>query len=163
MHAHRTTIDTIAKECIALRVRMLSRIVTGIYDTALRPLGLKAAQFNLLIAAAKLGLASPAKVCQILHLDASTLSRNLDRLRAGGWLETVEGDDARRQPFRLTPAGKRLLGRAIPAWDRAQARVRHLLGDEAVARLMAATARAATPTAPATSVGGRTRRQAPSP
>ena len=38
-----TTIDTIARECIAVRVRMLNRIITGIYDDALRPLGLRLA------------------------------------------------------------------------------------------------------------------------
>ena len=32
-----TLIDTIAGECIAVRMRMLNRMVTNIYDDALRP------------------------------------------------------------------------------------------------------------------------------
>jgi DNA-binding MarR family transcriptional regulator len=121
-------IDTIARECLVTRARVLSRVVTGIYDDALRPLGLKASQMSILVAAAKMGLARPVKVCSILRLDPSTLSRNVERMRARGWLEVVEGDDARSQPFRLTAAGRRLLERAIPAWEGAQKRALRELG-----------------------------------
>src|ERR1700687_5247207 len=67
-------IDIIARECIAVRMRLLNRVVTKVYDDALRPLGLKISQANILVAAWKLGLVNPLKLCQILHLDASTLS-----------------------------------------------------------------------------------------
>src|SRR6516165_12032214 len=93
-----TSIDTIAKTCIAVRLRLVNRVVTNFYDDALRPLGLKASQLNILIVTAKLGLARPAQVCDILHLDASTLSRNVERMMAKGWLEVVPEDDARAQP-----------------------------------------------------------------
>ena len=82
--------------------------------------GLKVSQLNILIVAAKLGLARPAQVCEILQLDASTLSRNVERMRAQGWLEVVPEEDARAQPFRLTPQGKRLIEKATPAWEQAQ-------------------------------------------
>jgi hypothetical protein len=52
-----TSIDTIASNCIAVRLRLLNRVVTNFYDDALRPLGLKVSQLNLLIVTAKLGLA----------------------------------------------------------------------------------------------------------
>src|SRR5262252_4799676 len=127
------SIDTIARECIAVRLRLLNRVVTNLYDDALRPLGLKVSQLNILVVAAKLGLAQPAKVCDILQLDASTLSRNVDRMEAKGWLEVVPGKDARTQPFRLTNQGKRLLERAVPAWEKAQAQAAELLGEDGVA------------------------------
>ena len=34
-------LDRIAGQCIAVRVRLINRVVTGIYDEALRPLGIK--------------------------------------------------------------------------------------------------------------------------
>ena len=122
------TIDTIANECLAVRVRLLSRVVTGIYHGALRPVGLKASQLGILVVAAKMGVAEPGKVCAFLQLDPSTLSRNVERMRSRGWLETVEGKDARRQPFRLTTRGRKLLARAIPAWDRGQRQALEKLG-----------------------------------
>ena len=122
------SVDCMARECIARRVRSLSRVVTSLYDEALRPLGLKVTQANILTAAAKLRVAKPAQVCRILHMDESTLSRNVQRMRANGWLEAAEGEDGRQQPFRLTPSGRELLARAVPAWERAQREARKLLG-----------------------------------
>src|SRR6185437_11023454 len=66
------------------------------------------------------GQTRPAQVCDILQLDASTLSRNVKPLQAHGWLEVVPEEDARAQPFRLTPQGKRLIEKAVPAWEAAQ-------------------------------------------
>ena len=130
-----TSIDTIARTCIAVRLRLLNRVVTNLYDDALRPLGLKVSQLNILIVTAKLGLARPAQVCEILQLDASTLSRNVERMKAHGWLEVVPEEDARAQPFRLTPRGKRLIEKAVPAWEQAQRRASALLGEEGIALL----------------------------
>jgi DNA-binding MarR family transcriptional regulator len=131
------SIDVIAKTCIAVRLRKLNRVVTNFYDDALRPLGLKVSQLNILIVTAKLGLARPAQVCDILQLDPSTLSRNVERMRTPPhhWLEVVPDEDARTQPFRLTPQGRRLIEKAIPAWEQAQRQATELLGDEGIALL----------------------------
>ena len=128
-------IDAIARNCIALRLRLVNRIVTNLYDEVLRSLGLKISQLNIMVATAKLGLAQPSQVCEILHLDTSTLSRNVERMRAKGWLEVVPAEDARTQPFRLTPQGRRLLERAIPVWEKAQQEASQLLGQEGIAML----------------------------
>src|SRR5580692_9272842 len=130
-----SNIDTISRTCIAVRLRLLNRVVTSFYDDALRPLGLKVSQLNILIVAARLGLARPAQVCEILQLDTSTLSRNVKPLQAHGWLEVVPEEDARAQPFRLTPQGKRLVEKAVPAWQEAQRQATELLGVEGITLL----------------------------
>ena len=130
-----SSIDTISRTCIAVRLRLLNRVITNFYDDALRPLGLRVSQLNILTVTAWLGLARPAQVCDILQLDASTLSRNVKPLQARGWLEVVPGEDARAQPFRLTPQGKRLIEKAVPAWEQAQRRASELLGGEGVTLL----------------------------
>jgi DNA-binding MarR family transcriptional regulator len=132
---HDQAIDTIAKTCIAVRLRLLNRVITNFYDEALRPLGLKASQLNILIVTAKLGLARPAKVCEILQLDSSTLSRNVERMRTHGWLEVVPEADARAQPFRLTTQGKRLIEKAYSKWEEGQRQAEELLGNEGMAML----------------------------
>ena len=53
-------IDTIAGACIAVRLRLLNRVVTNLYDDALRPLGLKMSQLNILVATARIGVARTA-------------------------------------------------------------------------------------------------------
>ena len=124
--------DTIAQECLAVRMRMLNRVITNVYDDALRPLGVKASQLNILVAAKRAGLARPAEICQVLQLDTSTLSRNVERMKARGWLEVVPDEDARAQPFRLTAKGKRLLERSKPSWEQAQRKAAELLGENAI-------------------------------
>lgn len=133
--ANTSSIDTISTTCVAVRLRLLNRVITNFYDDALRPLGLKVSQLNILVVTARLGLARPAEVCDILQLDVSTLSRNVKPLQAHGWLEVVPEDDARAQPFRLTPQGRRLIEKALPAWEEAQRRATELLGNEGIALL----------------------------
>src|SRR5262245_55679492 len=128
-------VDTIAGQCLAVRLRLLNRVVTNFYDDALRPLGLRASQLNILTVTGKLGLARPARVCEILQLDTSTLSRNVERMRAQGWLEGVPEEDARAQPFRLTAQGRRMIEKAFPAWQEGQRQAAELLGREGTALL----------------------------
>jgi DNA-binding MarR family transcriptional regulator len=136
-----TIIDKVAGECVAVRLRMLNRVITNIYDDALRPLDLKVSQMNILVAAAKMGTARPTDVCEYLHLDVSTLSRNVERMKARGWLEVVPDEDGRSQPFRLTAQGGKLLEKAVPAWGEAQQQVKKVLGGGFVEQLNQATNR----------------------
>jgi DNA-binding MarR family transcriptional regulator len=128
-------VEIIARDCIAVRLRLLNRVITNLYDDALRSLGLKVSQLNILVVTAKLGLARPAAVCDLLQLDTSTLSRNVDRMRAKGWLEIVPGQDARAQPFRLSARGQMLVERAEPAWQQAQQKAGEIMGEDGVALL----------------------------
>ena len=127
----KTTENTIAAECIAVRLRMLSRVTTRMYDDALRPLGLRSSQLSILVATARLGVARPADLCERLQIEVSTLSRNVERMKANDWLEVVPDEDGRAQPFRLTRKGRGLLERAKPKWDEAQLQVKSLLGEHA--------------------------------
>ena len=135
------SIDNIASECIAVRLRILNRTVTSVYDDALRPLGLRVSQMNILVAAGKLGLARPADVASRLHMDVSTLSRNVERMKSRGWLETVPDEDGRAQPFQLTKDGRRMLQKAIPAWKKAQRATKELLGEDTISQIAAAVKR----------------------
>jgi DNA-binding MarR family transcriptional regulator len=128
----KTPEDIIFEQCLAGRLRILNRVVTNMYDEALRPLGVKTSQLNILVAAGKLGVARPADICERLQLDTSTLSRNVERMRAKGWFEVVGDVDGRAQPFRLTTKGRKLVEKAKPRWEEAQKKVRKLLGNETV-------------------------------
>src|SRR3954452_5708057 len=137
-------IDKIAGECVAVRLRMLNRVITNIYDDALRPLDLKVSQMNILVAAAKMGTARPLDVCEYLHLDVSTLSRNVERMKARGWLRVVPDQDGRSQPFQLTSQGWKLLEKAVPRWSEAQHEVARIFGDGFAHQLTRAAKRVAT-------------------
>jgi DNA-binding MarR family transcriptional regulator len=125
----------VIRDCIATRLRMANRMITKVYDDALRPYGLKVTQLSMLVLAVDRGLIHQSEVGAELQLDDSTLSRNLERMRVNGWLDKVSGDDARVHSYRLTEAGTALVGKAIPAWRRAQGKAQRLLGDAGIQAL----------------------------
>ncbi len=125
----------IERECIAKQVRLLNRVVTGAYDAALRPLGLTVGQLNVLVAVENRGPVLAAELCRALQMDASTLSRNVERMHTRGWIEEVSGEDGRSRPLRLTAKGRRIVRDALPAWETAQAEIRARLGREGTTAL----------------------------
>ncbi len=125
-----TTPKQIAETCIGSRVRLINRVITKIYDDALRPLGITIGQLNILVVIAKKETARPAEVSSALKIEVSTLSRNIERMRARGWIEILEdAEDARAHQFRLSPEGQNLLAEAYPAWEEAQEKAGELMGD----------------------------------
>ena len=125
----------VIRDCIATRLRMADRVITKVYDDSLRPFGLKVTQLSMLVVAEDRGFIRQSEVGAELRLDDSTLSRNLERMRANGWLEEAPADDARVHSYRLTEAGRDLLEKTIPAWRSAQREARRLLGDAGVQAL----------------------------
>ena len=57
-------IEAVSRECIANKVRLLTRAVTAIYDEALRPHGLKVSQMSVLVTVSTLGRARPCRRCK---------------------------------------------------------------------------------------------------
>jgi DNA-binding MarR family transcriptional regulator len=121
--------------CISTRLRLATRVITKVYDDALRPFGLTASQMSLLALAAGRECIRQADVSTTLQMDNSTVSRNLDRMRANGWLEEVADEDARVHSHRLTASGKALFERVMPAWRVAQRQAQKLLGESGVKAL----------------------------
>src|SRR5262249_44095254 len=63
----------VLRDCVATRLRMANRVVTKVYDDALRPHGLKVTQMAMLVVAEDRGLIRQSQVGAELQLDDSTL------------------------------------------------------------------------------------------
>ncbi len=124
-----STVETIARECLAVRLRMLNRRLTRVYDEALRPHGLSVAQLNMLVAIAFTGHISPTALGEALDLEKSTLSRNVKRLVDQGWVRVWAAVEGRGQLLGITDEGRALIEQVEPAWARAQEQARVLLGE----------------------------------
>jgi DNA-binding MarR family transcriptional regulator len=121
---------TISTECLAMRVRYLNRSLTSIYDNAFRPLGITASQVNLLVAIVQRGDLSPGQLGTIFSMEKSTLSRNLERMRKAGWVETGAPVSGRTHSIHATELGRTLLSEVFPRWQEAQTASNQLLGTE---------------------------------
>jgi DNA-binding MarR family transcriptional regulator len=128
----------VERECVGFRVRKLNRMVTAIYDGALARAGLKTSQFSVLVAVANREKAKPAELTKLLQMDESTLSRNVERMCAKGWLRLERDDDRRSHLIEVTDKGKALIRKCLPAWQQAQEEVTQRLGADSVSALRAA-------------------------
>jgi DNA-binding MarR family transcriptional regulator len=113
-----------------VRVRLLNRTITRIYDAALRECGLTIAQLNLLATIGNMQPATAHDVAAMLSLEISTLSRNARLMKTAGWIEVLPAARGNGRVLRLTRAGATKLDRALPAWHQAQTRTRELLGED---------------------------------
>lgn len=127
----------IMSECTAYRLRIINRAISRIYDDALRPFHLRVAQLNTLVVVMETGGLTPNELSQRMHMDASTVSRNVERMCNSGWLKLADIDDARSHEIQITERGMRLIADVAPAWEEAQQQAEALLGmqiSKAIAR-----------------------------
>jgi DNA-binding MarR family transcriptional regulator len=135
--AARDPVREIADGCIAVRVRLLNRLVTGVCDAGLRGHGLSVAQVNIMVVVGRAGPLTPTDVAAVLVMDKSTLSRDVRALLARGWLSKTAGADKRSHRLELTPAGREKVAAVLPAWRAAQAELRERLGADNLAGVFA--------------------------
>ena len=117
--------------CVCNTLRMVTRVVTQLYDDCLRPSGLRVTQFSILAAIARLGEASLKQLEDELAIDQTTLTRSLSLLERGGAIERASHPDGRIKAMRLTARGRRALTEAWPMWAQAQGKVLRALGTKA--------------------------------
>ena len=122
--------SAIAQECFAMRVRYLNRSLTSIYDEVFRPLSITASQVNMLVAIITQQTLSPSELGEILNIEKSTLSRNLDRMRKAGWVEIDSSQPGRSHTVQASEKGQALLLNILPLWQKAQETTCTLLGSE---------------------------------
>ncbi|GLW12281.1 putative regulatory protein, MarR [Microtetraspora sp. NBRC 13810] len=127
-----SSIDEIVSDCLAVRVRLIGRSVTSLYDGALDGHGLTIAQVNLLAALGKAGPCPPSKLGEVLQLERSTVSRNLSLLLKHGWIEALSSDAKGMREVALTSAGQAKIESVMPAWRQAQRQAAQLLGTTGV-------------------------------
>lgn len=111
------------RDCHCLVARRYARVLTRVYDRALRPHGLRSTQFSVLAALALKGPTPISELAEFLGLERTTLTRSAALLERNRWVDTGRSTDARERRLRLTPAGRRKVGGAFPAWKAAQDRI----------------------------------------
>ncbi|MDC0718325.1 MarR family winged helix-turn-helix transcriptional regulator [Nannocystis bainbridge] len=115
-------------ECTAYRLRIINRAISKLYDDALRPFELRIAQLNTLVVVMQTQGLTPNELSVRMHMDASTVSRNVERMCNSGWLKLADIDDARSHEIQITEKGMKLIADVAPAWEAAQRDAEELLG-----------------------------------
>ena len=121
--------SVLALPCMCGTLRRTSRALTQFYEQALRPLGLRSSQFTILQVLWRAGEMPQASLGEILAMDSTTLTRTLAIMRRRGWIAERRGRDRRERRLRLAKGGEKQLSRALPLWEKTQARLRSQLGE----------------------------------
>lgn len=118
-----------ALACACANIRRAARAVTQLYERELRGTGMGIGQFTLLQALSLAGEVPQRRLGEMLSIDSTTLTRTLSHLRKQGWIAVRTGSDRRERRISVTNAGLRHLKLSQPHWERAQERLRRILGD----------------------------------
>ena len=127
----------ILRTCVCSRTRMLDRILTQVFDDALRGVGIGSTQLTMLALVASLEGLRAVEIGQMLEMEKSTVSRCLAVLRKRGWVHTVERKGGGKG-IGVTYQGNKVLKRAGPVWRKAETRARDVLGADTMESLKTA-------------------------
>lgn len=123
--------------CACATLRRASRVVTSLYDEALRQSGLRIGQFTLLQVLWEAGPQQHGQLGHLIGMDSTTLSRTIRIMEDQGWVRPEHGEDRRERYWNLTSKGRHLLEKARAPWEHAQRRLLGRLGPDAWSRLSA--------------------------
>jgi len=115
-----TIIPSSKDECICRVVRDAARSLTNVYDKALTPSGLRTTQFTLLSVLVRESVASVNQLSELLGIDQTTTTRNLNVLEDAGLVMRVPHHDPRVKLMKLTPKGKQKRQIALDCWQKIQ-------------------------------------------
>ena len=110
--------------CLCLHVQRAARARARRFDEALRPLGLTQGQFSLLTSLNRPEPPNVGSVAALLAMDRTTLTANLKPLERRRLVKiAVDREDKRARRLVITAAGRTLLRKAFPVWQKTHAEV----------------------------------------
>ena len=89
----------------------------------------------LLLEVEKLGPISLLPLAKHMIMDRATIGHNIRPLEANGYLTLAVAEDRRSREVSLTEVGRKVLAKATPLWQRAQAIFEAEIGPEESAQL----------------------------
>ena len=128
-----------ALPCMCASLRRASRLLSQLYEDALRPLGMRATQFTILQSLALAGEVTQGQLGQMLGMDSTTLTRTLTIMIRQGWIARRRGEDRREWRIGLSKKGKAQFKIALPHWQKTQDKLRGELGNRLSDDLMTLT------------------------
>lgn len=130
--------------CLVLNTRMAARAVTRRADRKLRPFGVTAAQFTILVSLRSRPDRSVTELANGIAMERTTLSRNLDLLTRKGVVAARHAEHGNGRLCALTDAGRVLVEAMAPVWREGQAELRETLNNPDFPTVIAALRHLAT-------------------
>ena len=131
MNDKHNEMDYIIQFCACANFRRIARIVTQVYEKQMQPTGLKVTQYYMLVNIARHKETSISKLGEIMLLDQTTITRNINILKKSGYVNiTKDINDSRTKSISITDTGLVKLEEATPIWLQIQEKVEKNMGKE---------------------------------
>ncbi len=108
--------------CISGNIMKCKRIIANIFRKHLRPFGITDSQLSILFVVTKGNSVNQKRISEKLHMEKSTVNRNLIRLIEKQFISTDEN-----ALLFTTKKGKEFLEGVLPHWNNAMSEVRGIL------------------------------------
>ena len=123
-------IDTInPAECLNTRLRMATRKLNQLYNAHIAELGISFGEQSILLMVGKMGQVRQSDIGKRLHLERSTVTRELRGLIKKGYI-TKYKEEGISPVVHMTNKGQSFLNILVPKWIDAQNQAKKLLGVE---------------------------------
>lgn len=116
--------------CLTYNAQRIARSMGRQMEMALQPVGLTSQQFTTLTILKYNQSVATSELANMMGVERTTMTRNIEQMRGKGWLELVKADDRRIKAFQLTDIGKDLQAKAFPLWQAQQVKFLENLGVE---------------------------------
>lgn len=113
--------------CIAGQIMKCNRLILKVFRKHIGKHQLSNSQLSILFITAKKGIISQTALSEMLFLEKSTVSRNMQRLLNQ---EYIERATTMKKAIAITEKGKSFLEIVIPDWEKAMAEIKEQLGTE---------------------------------
>lgn len=114
--------------CVNAKLRRLHRLLNQQYQKVYKPFGLQGTMVPIMFIVGKMPGTNQKNIAQRLVLDQSTMSRDIQKLQAKGWITVEKGTDPRNSELYVTNEGYKVLEKVAPVWETMHQQTSALLG-----------------------------------
>lgn len=131
MNTKHNEMDYIIQFCACANLRKAARIITQSYEKQMQSTGLKVTQYYMLVNVAHHKKISISKLGEIMLLDQTTITRNVNVLKKSSYVNiTRDKNDSRTKSISITDIGLAKLEEATPMWLQIQDKVENNMGKD---------------------------------
>ncbi|WP_153732074.1 MarR family winged helix-turn-helix transcriptional regulator [Sporosarcina obsidiansis] len=130
-------VEHIIQVCACANLRTVSGSLTQLYNKLLKPTGLKITQYYMLGNIFCYPNISISKLGEIMLLDQTTVTRNLNILKDSAYVKITRAEhDSRTKVVSITDTGLEKLNEAEPIWSQVQNTIEGIFGKEEYSELL---------------------------
>lgn len=127
--------DFFIPPCLCNKVNMISRMINTMYRQAFTNHNISNEQISILLVLNAQKKCTQQFLADKLSIEKSTFSRNIVKMIEHGWINRVQGKNAKEKLISLTAKGRDKHTEVVPVWQEVQRKATRMLGFSTIKEL----------------------------